>query len=473
MSIFLVFLVALLCGYKFYGSFVERIFEPNSENQTPAYKYRDDVDYIPLPKYKIFLIQFLNIAGLGPVYGPILGAVYGPACLFWILIGSIFLGATHDYFSGMMSVRYEGKSPNYIVEKLFGNKAKVVFLFFLVVLLVLVGTVFATAPATMLANMTKDIKVFNLTPFAFWISLIFMYYFLSTYLPIDKIIAKLYPFFGLILIIVTVGLGISIFTHGDALYNLSFFKNLHPLNEAMFPTLFITVACGAISGFHATQSPLMARCLKNEKDGKQIFYGAMITEGVIALIWACVGICFYQNTQNLQNGLSLGGPAAVVSKIANAYLGTVGGILAVLAVVFLSITSGDTAFRSARLTISDGLKLSQKKNLNRFVLSSVVLGIGIFLSQIDIRELWKYFGWANQTLGATMLWIITIYLSKQQKNYFITLIPALFMTSVCAAYILSAPIGLKLSVENAIYISIGMCLVLLALFYITCNKKHK
>lgn len=475
MLIFLGFLIALFLGYKFYGSYIEKVFGPDEKRVTPAYQCRDNVDFMPLPKYKIFLIQFLNIAGLGPVYGTIFGAVYGPACLWWILLGSIFGGAVHDYFSGMLSVRQKGESCIYVIEKQFGKYVKYFFLIFLVLLLVLVGAVFATGPATMLAGMTPNInflKNFSNTPsLTFWLTIIFLYYFLSTYLPIDKIIAKIYPFFGLTLILVTIGLGFSILQNGDTLYKLSLFKNLHPTSEPMFPILFITIACGAISGFHATQSPLMSRCLKNEKDGKQIFYGAMITEAVVGLIWACVGICFYKDTASLQNVISVSGPNGVIKEISSSYLGTIGGIFTVLSVVFLSITSGDTAFRSARITIADCFKINQKNKLNRLVLSSIVLGTGIYLSLININELWKYFGWANQTLAAIILWTTAVYLKVYNKNYFVALLPVLFMTTVCVSYLLYTKIGFNLNIGISINYALIVSALLGIIFFVRTSKK--
>lgn len=470
MLIFVAFLILLFLGFRLYGCYVENVFSPDDKRVTPAFRYRDDVDYMPLPKYKIFLIQFLNIAGLGPVYGPIFGATYGPSCLLWILLGSIFAGAVHDYFAGMFAVRYKGKASIFIVEKLFGKYAKFTFLLFLVVLLLVLGAVFATGPAGMLASMMPKKYFTTINPFTFWIVLIFLYYFLSTYLPIDKIIAKFYPFFGLTLIIVTIALGFSIFRNGDALYHLSFFKNLHPKSDSMFPVLFITVACGAISGFHATQSPIMARCLCKESDGRVIFYGAMITEAVVALIWASVGICFYKDTSALQGVIDVSGPGGVISEISNTYFGKFGGILTVLSVVFLSITSGDTAFRSARLTIADSFKFNQGKKLNRLILSSLVLGTGIFLSTIDISELWKYFGWANQTLATIMLWTITVYLKRKKRNYFITLFPALFMTTVCVSYILYMKIGFSLALNTSVICGVIASFLSCLIFFKTKNK---
>ncbi len=463
MLLFLFFLALLILAYFFYSSYLEKIFGADPSKKTPAIKYRDDVDFMPLPKYKIFLIQFLNIAGLGPVYGPILGAIYGPSCLLWIVFGGIFGGAVHDYLSGMLSVRYKGKSPTFLVEKLFGNFAKISLFIFLAIILILVGTVFATAPA----NMLKELKFGDSIPqlsYSFWITIIFLYYFLSTFLPIDKIIAKLYPFFGLTLLIVTFGLFCTLFKTGDILYTLPLFENLHPNHEPLFPVLFITIACGAISGFHATQSPMMARCLTNEKDGRKIFYGAMICESIVALVWASAGIGFYKETGGLLNVVEKSGPNGAILEMSNYFFGNIGGILTVLAVVFLSITSGDTAFRSARLTIADSFNLSQKKTLNRLILSILVLTIGIFLSSISISELWKYFGWANQSLAAIMLWTISIYLKRKNKNYFVTFLPAIFMTAVCISFILYIKIGFNLNLNLSIFIGILTSIVASILF---------
>lgn len=470
MCLFLFFLTLLILGYVFYGSYVEKVFDLDPLKKTPAIKYRDDVDFMPLPKYKIFLIQFLNIAGLGPVFGPIFGAVYGPSCLLWIVIGGIFGGAVHDYFSGMLSVRYKGKSPTFIVEKLFGKISKIFFFIFLIVLLLSLGAVFATGPAKMLADLNFGSSIPNIS-FNAWLTIIFFYYFLSTFLPIDKIIAKLYPFFGLTLLIVTVGLFLTLFKTGDVLYTTPLFENLHPKHAPIFPILFITIACGAISGFHATQSPMMARCLTNEKDGKKIFYGAMICESVVALVWASVGIGFYKETGGLLAVIEKAGPGGVISEISNYFFGTVGGILTILAVVFLSITSGDTAFRSARLTIADSFNINQKKVLNRLLLSILVLGAGIFLSSIDISELWKYFGWANQSLATLMLWTISTYLRRKNKNYFIAFIPAIFMTAVCVSFILYIEIGFNLNLNLSILIGI-VTAVISSILFLRFAKKH-
>ena len=345
MELFLLACSLLVLGYFIYGSFVERVFGADFKRKTPAVQYQDGVDYVPLPTYKIFLIQFLNIAGLGPVFGALMGAVYGPVALLWIVFGCIFAGAVHDYLVGMLSLRYKGQSVVFLVEKFFGSKFKFVFMLFLGLFLILVGTVFAMNPAAMLADISK-------MDFAIWICIVFGYYFLATLLPVDKIIARFYPLFACLLIGVTASLIISLFLSDIPVFeNVSFFSQ-HPKGESFFPIMFVTIACGAISGFHATQSPMMAKCLKNEKHGRSVFYGAMITEGFVALIWATLGISFYQNTASISSVLSTVGPGGAIKEITSSFLGSIGGGIALLSVVILSITSGDTAFRSARLVFS-------------------------------------------------------------------------------------------------------------------------
>ena len=462
MGLFLLACVLLVLGYIVYGSFVERVFGADFKRKTPAVQYQDGIDYIPLPTYKIFLIQFLNIAGLGPVFGALMGAVYGPVALLWIVFGCIFAGAVHDYLSGMISLRYKGQSIVFLVEKFFGSRFKFVFLLFLGLFLILVGTVFAMNPASMLADISK-------MDFAIWICVVFGYYFLATLLPVDKIIGRFYPLFACLLIGVTCSLIVSLFLSDLPVYeDVSFFSQ-HPKGESFFPIMFVTIACGAISGFHATQSPMMAKCLKNEKYGRSVFYGAMITEGFVALIWATLGIAFYQNTASLGEVLSTVGPGGAIKEITSSFLGSVGGGLALLSVVILSITSGDTAFRSARLVFSECFKLSQKKLKNRLFISICVLLTGVFLSFFDLTFIWTYFGWVNQILAAVTLWVVTLYLKKKRKLCWISLIPALFMTVVCVAYILSQRIGFGLDIHYAT----PMACFLAMLFFVAFLFKTK
>ena len=363
---FVLALAGLLAGYCVYGAIVEKVFGPDPNRPTPACKMPDGVDYVEMSPTKVFLIQLLNIAGLGPVFGPILGALYGPIALLWVVIGCVFAGAVHDYFSGMLSVRYNGKSVPDIVGYNLGDLIKKLMRVFAVVLLILVGVVFVAAPAALLAKLTPS--ALNLT---FWVCVIFAYYFLATIMPIDKIIGRFYPIFGAILIFMAVGITVMMFVSGTEFYNSAQWANQNPKGLPIFPLVFITIACGALSGFHATQSPLMARCMANEKLGKPVFYGSMVAEGFIGLVWATVGMSFYHGPEALAAALAAGGPGNVVTESSFALMGTVGGILAILGVVVLPITSGDTAFRAARLTIAETFNYSQKAISPRLLIAHV------------------------------------------------------------------------------------------------------
>ena len=463
MLLFIIATTALILGYFIYGKVVEKIFGADPNRQTPALTKCDNVDFMPMSGWRVFLIQFLNIAGLGPVFGAILGALYGPVALLWIVLGSIFAGGVHDYLSGMMSVREGGSSLVKIVEKYMGAKTRNFFLVLMEGFLLLLGAVFAMSPAHMLADLSQS-------AFAYWIAAIFAYYFLATMLPIDKIIGRFYPLFALLLIGVTLALMIVLFVKGGEFYpNLSF-SNQHPEALPIFPLMFITIACGALSGFHATQSPLMARCLKNEKYGRAIFYGAMITEGVVALVWATLGMSFYQGSDNLLGAINLSGPGNVVSEISRSFLGDLGGSLAVLAVVILSITSGDTAFRSARLTVGDYL-LEKPNFVKRLFISILVLGGGVLLSFFDLTTIWMYFGWSNQCLATIVLWTASVYLRKNKRCYVITLLPAMFMSMVCVSYIMYDKIGLNLDINLSCLIGVITGLILGFLFMRSGYKK--
>lgn len=453
----------LILGYIVYGTIVEKFFGVNEKNVTPAIARNDNVDFMVLPGWRVFLIQFLNIAGLGPVFGAILGALYGPVALLWIVFGSIFAGGVHDYLSGMISVRNGGKSLVPLVEKYLGSRVKGIFLIFMVLFLLLLGSVFAMSPAHMLADLSQ-------TDFLWWIIAIFGYYFLATLLPIDKIIGRFYPLFALLLIIVTLALLVVLFISGESFYPHLTLSNLHPKGLPVFPLMFVTIACGALSGFHATQSPLMARCLSNEKYGRPIFYGAMITEGLVALIWATLGMAFYSGSDGLFAVITANGPGGVISDVANGYLGHLGGMLAVLSVVLLSITSGDTAFRSARLTVGDYWQKENKSLYKRLFISVFVLSGGIAMSFFDLTTIWLYFGWANQCLATITLWMATFYLYSERKNFFISLVPAGFMTSVCVSYIMFDKIGFNLSWEYSIFVGATVA-VLLVLWFVLKHKK--
>lgn len=445
MITFFISIALLIGGYFIYGTFVEKVFGADKNKETPAYTHTDNVDYIPMGWGKIFLIQFLNIAGLGPIFGAIMGAVYGPSAFLWIVLGSIFGGAVHDYFSGMISVRNNGMSLPELAGKYMGKGFKLFMRIFTTFLMILVGAVFISGPAALLANLTPALMDFN-----FWCIVIFIYYILATLLPINKLIGKIYPIFGIAILFMAVGIGSAIIWNWAPVPELTFssMHNMHPDPDKfpIFPMLFISIACGAISGFHATQSPMMARCLKNEKQGRKVFYGAMIAEGMVALIWAAAAMSFFGSVGGLQTFLTENGnnAAVVVDKIAHSWLGKVGGLLAIIGVIAAPITTGDTAFRSARLIVADFIGYNQKALKNRLLICLPLFFIGFLLLQFQFDVIWRYLSWFNQTLATTTLWMITIYLALNKKLYLITLLPALFMTMVITTYITIAPEGFKL-----------------------------
>lgn len=454
---FLLAVAGLIVGYIIYGSIVAKIFGADENRPTPAKTMADGVDYVEMPMWKVWLIQLLNIAGVGPVFGPILGALYGPSALLWIVIGTIFAGAVHDYFSGMLSVRYKGANVPTIVGYNLGNVAKQVMRVFAVILLLLVGVVFVAAPAGLLAKLTPDYM-----DQMFWVAVIFAYYFLATILPINKIIGRLYPLFGAVLIIMAVGMTVTMFTNGCEFYNWASFPNNHPQQLPIFPLVFITIACGALSGFHATQSPLMSRCLSNEKQGKAVFYGGMVAEGFIGLVWATVGMTFYTSPEALA---AAGGPANVVNETARALMGPVGGVLAILGVVALPVTSGDTAFRAARLTIAEMFNFKQSAIPARLAIAIPIFAIGVVLNFVDFNVIWRYFGFANQALAAIMLWAAGAYLYRKHRLHWICTVPATFMTAVCISYICYEPkMGFGMGIQIADIIGVIVAAVCLVAF---------
>jgi carbon starvation protein CstA len=467
MITFCISVLVLLLGYIFYSRLVERIEGADANRETPAYKLRDNVDYVPMPWWRIFLIQFLNIAGLGPIFGAVAGAMWGPVAFLWIVLGSVFAGAVHDYFSGMLSVRHNGLSITEIVGIYLGKGAKQFMRGFTVILMVIVGAVFIMGPAGILEGMTPDFATMT-----FWVWMVIIYYLLATMLPVDKIIGKIYPVFGFALFFMAFGLIIALFVKGYHIpeLNIANIRNYHinPDKFPVFPMLFITIACGAISGFHSTQSPLMARCLTNERYGRRVFYGAMITEGIVALVWAAIGMSFYGGVGELNMVMEAnqGNAAVVVNEVANSLLGKFGGALALLGVVAAPITSGDTAFRSARLIIADFLNFKQGPVKNRLMVSIPLFITGILLTRIDFSIIWRYFAWANQTLAMVVLWAITVYLAQERKLYWITLVPAVFMTAVTTTYLLFAPEGFSLSGEVSYTAGILLALLSLALFFV-------
>lgn len=483
---FFIALIVLVGGYFIYGTFVEKALDIDEKRKTPAYTMQDGVDYIPMPTWKVFLIQFLNIAGLGPIFGAIMGVMYGPAAFIWIAVGTIFGGAVHDYVAGMLSLKSNGASLPEVVGEQLGFGIKQIMRGFALILMVLVGAVFVINPAELLAGMTPT----NLDV-QFWIIVIFAYYILATLLPIDKLIGNLYPIFGFALLFMAVGIFIMLLGHleyipefTDGLQNRYSNPDAHPI----FPMMFVSIACGAISGFHATQSPLMARCIKNERLGRRVFYGAMVVEGIVALIWAAAAIAFFKGDfSDLANYLGNKSAAPLVNEISITWLGKVGGLLAILGVIAAPITSGDTALRTARLITADFLKFKQNTIVKRLIISIPIFIASYLIMQINFQVLWRYFGWCNQALSVFTLWAVTVYLARKGKMYFITLIPAMFMTMVCVSYIIFAPEGFSFDNyltdfivarmpqwENIIVnyiISIGIATIVTAIFTLAFYNK--
>ena len=448
MYTFFVSIVLLIAGYFLYGKLVERIFGIQPNRKTPAYEQTDGVDFVPMSWWRVFLIQFLTIAGLGPIFGAIMGAIYGPVAFLWIVFGSILGGAVHDYFSGMLSLRNKGMSLPEIIGKYMGVGFKQVMRVFTILLMILVGTVFVAGPAKLLDNITPDYLNFTV-----WCMIIFIYYILATLLPIDKLIGKIYPVFGFAMLFMAVGVGVALIWNGapvpEAIPANLFNMHPDPVSFPIFPMLFISIACGAISGFHATQSPMMARCMKNERQGRSVFYGAMIGEAIVALIWAAAAMSFFGSVGGLQEFLKANGnnAAVVVDRIVYTWLGAFGGLLAIVGVILAPITSGDTAFRAARLIVSDFINFSQKKIKNRIIVAAPLFIAALVLLQVNFDVIWRYFAWSNQTLATATLWTITVYLAREKKFYWITLIPALIMTMVISTYLVVAPEMLHLSVS--------------------------
>ena len=498
---FIIALLALVAGYFFYGKLVEKVFGPD-DRPTPAVSKADGVDYIVLPGWKIFMIQFLNIAGTGPIFGAIMGAWYGPMAYLWIVLGCIFAGAVHDYLSGMLSMRHGGAGLPELVGAYLGQPTKRVMLVFSVLLLMMVGVVFVYSPAIILHGIWGS-KLF-------WIVVIFAYYIIATMLPVDKVIGKVYPLFAFSLIFMALALLVGLLIKQPAIPELWGNLSLANLNEnpdwlgrekfvgnnPVFPCLFITIACGAISGFHATQSPLMARCVKTERWGRRIFYGAMITEGLVALIWATVSMYFFYNggwrevvsEETVQAFIAQadGGKSlmqffdapTVVKEVCNGWLGISGGILALLGVVAAPITSGDTAFRSARLIVADFMKMEQHSIRRRLYICIPMFAAAVLLMLWQMNNpdgfniIWQYFGWGNQTLAVFTLWTITVYLVQQKKPFWMTLIPALFMTVVCSTFLLISRQAFGLSPAISYTGSVVVLVVAIVCFFSWLRKNN-
>lgn len=468
---FIVSIVALVLGYVFYGKFVERIFGVDSKRPTPAVANPDGVDYVELPWWKAFLIQFLNIAGLGPIFGAIMGVMFGEAAFLWIVFGTIFAGAVHDYLSGMISLRRNGASLPEIVGQELGGGVKQFMRVFSLLLMVLVGAVFISGPAGLLAGLTP--QSLDMT---FWVVVIFIYYMLATMLPIDKLIGKIYPIFGFALLFMAVGIFVAMLVNRAPIPEFTEgFANQHPQKLPVFPIMFVSIACGAISGFHATQSPLMARCLQNERFGRRVFYGSMVAEGVVALIWAAAAASFWGSVQGLQEFVAGLAPtenkaAVVVDVISKQWLGTFGGILALIGVIAAPITSGDTALRSARLIAADFLKMEQHTIKKRLLISIPIFLLTFVILQMNFDVLWRYFAWCNQTLAVFTLWAVTVYLARRRKLYWVSLLPALFMTAVSVCYIMIAPEGFGLPATVSYLTGAVVCVGTGILFFFKKSK---
>ena len=478
MITFLLSLVALVVGYLLYGRFVEKVFGPDNR-ETPAVAKADGVDFIVLPSWKIFMIQFLNIAGTGPIFGAIMGAKFGPAAYLWIVLGCIFAGAVHDYLSGMLSMRNGGAGQPELIGRYLGQPTKKVMLVFSVFLLMMVGAVFVYSPALILGKMCSD----DLLWVYIWCAIIFVYYFIATMMPIDKIIGKIYPLFAVSMLFMAVALMVVLFVKWPTLPELYDGISGEGFTTPIFPALFITIACGAISGFHATQTPLMARCVKSEKMGRPMFYGAMITEGLVALIWATVSMYFFYGgaAQELGQPLTLQAPE-VVTTVSEGWLGTFGGILALLGVVAAPITSGDTALRSARLIIAEFIHMEQKSIMKRIWICIPLFGVTMLLLFYNIENpegfnvIWSWFGWSNQTLAVFTLWAITVYLVREGKQYWVTLLPALFMTVVCSSFLMVSKNAFGLDIMVGYGVGGAALIVAIAWFYAwktRCIKNNK
>ncbi len=486
---FLICLAILIVGYFTYGKIVSDTFGPD-DRETPAIAINDGVDFVVMPQWKLFLVQLLNIAGLGPIFGALQGALWGPVVFLWITFGTIFAGAVHDYFSGMLSERNNGASIAEVTGKYLGPVMKNIMRVFAVILLIMVGTVFAVGPAGLIVTLLTAKGISGaLASTTVWLTIILIYYFIATFLSIDKIIGKIYPVFGICLILMAIGVIFGIFTNPDYVIPeiWSNFRNMHPDGKPIWSFMFITVACGAVSGFHSTQSPLMARCLASEKQGHFVFYGAMVAEGIIALIWAAAGCSLYAVTDGLNTGLSealAAGQSAAIYDVSLKTMGNVGVILAMIGVVICPITSGDTAFRSARLTLSDWLGIEQESMAGRLKLCIPVLGVGAILGFgntlgfLSYQVVWRYFSWSNQTLAMLVLWTGAMYLAMEKKNFWICAVPATFMSAVSITYFCMAGecLGMIPFFKNntAVAYPVGIiCAVAFLMLFMTKSKKYR
>ena len=476
MITFIIALITLVAGFLLYGKFMEKFFGADDSRPTPAMSMQDGVDYTPMPTWKVFTIQFLNIAGLGPIFGAILGAMYGPVAYIWIVLGAIFMGAVHDYFSGMLSIRNGGASIPEIVGKYLGPGFQNFLRIFSLLLLIFVGVAFVSGPAGLLATLTGGgLKI--------WLYAIFAYYLIATLLPINKIIGKIYPLFGIALLIMAIGVGTAILVNGFTGHihipeiTSDSFRDMHtnPAENLVYPMLFIVISCGALSGFHSTQSPMMARTIKKESYGRYVFYGAMITESVVALIWATAAMSFFGGTEGLNSTIASGhNPAWVVNEISTTWFGHIGAVFAIIGVIAAPITTGDTAFRSARLTVADVFNYKQTSIKHRLVISIPLFVVGWLLSQLEFSTIWKYLGLSNQVLAVVVLWAGAMYLAKVKKPHWLLSLPAAFMTSVTFTYLLVAPVkngGFSIDPGTGYWIGLAGGILSLIIFMVRAGKQ--
>lgn len=463
MITFLCCLVLLVVAYFSYGKYLEKIANIDSKAEVPSKRLYDGVDYVPMPRWRTFLVQLLNIAGTGPIFGAILGACYGPVAFLWITFGGIFMGAMHDFLSGVILVRNDGLSISEIVSRYLGKGAGAAMRVLAIVLLLLVGVVFVVSPADILADK------FDVLSRGWWLAIIILYYYIATLLPVDKLIGKVYPIFGMALMAMAIGL-LGVLFFGNYTIPTMTLDNLHVNSESLplVPTLFITIACGAISGFHATQSPLMARCVNNERECRFVFYGSMISESIIALIWAAVAMAFYREDGGISAAMANENltPALVVNDISNSTLGLVGAILAILGVVAAPITSGDTAFRSARLLIADIFHINQRNKWKRLAIATPIFAAGVVITFVNFDIVWRYFAWTNQALATVVLWSIVVYLFRAKCNYWVAILPAIFMTYICSSFIFVSNQFIGMGSQPMAYVWGGVLALAITLYMI-------
>lgn len=484
MITFLVCLAALVISYFTYGKYLEKTCEINPANPVPSKTMYDGVDYLPLPRWKVFLIQLLNIAGLGPIFGALLGAAYGPVAFLWITLGGIFMGAMHDFVSGVISLKNNGLSLPEIIGKYLGNGTKVFMRIFSLFLMILVGSVFMSQPAELIASNISlpslEVVAFGTTTWELFavLTVILVYYILATLLPIDKVIGRFYPIFGVALLVMALSILFILFTESDV-YTIPELTSLSngiadPQKFPIVPMLFTTIACGALSGFHATQSPMMARCMTSEKQARSIFFGAMIAESIIALIWAAIGMAFWGGVEGLNVAIAeYGGSAAkMVDVITETTLGPVIATCVLVGVVGCAVTSGDTAFRCARLIVSDMFGISQHSLLKRVLVSLPLFAVALFMIfALPFQTIWSYFAWCNQTLAVLTLWCITVYLFRIKKPIVIGAIPALIMTYVCSSYIFISPMMCGMEDRVLAYLLGGVFTIIISVVVFFKAKK--